>query len=40
MLVDSFLGALFERNGRVGNDAVNFASTVAAVVCVSAFRLF
>jgi uncharacterized protein (TIGR00297 family) len=40
MLVDSFLGALFERNGRVGNDAVNFVSTVAAVVGVSAFRLF
>jgi uncharacterized protein (TIGR00297 family) len=32
MLVDSLLGAWLERGGVVGNDAVNFASTVVAAV--------
>jgi uncharacterized protein (TIGR00297 family) len=32
MVIDSLLGACFERAGRVGNDAVNFASTVAAAL--------
>jgi uncharacterized membrane protein len=32
MLLDSLLGASLERAGVVGNDAVNFASTVAAAV--------
>jgi uncharacterized protein (TIGR00297 family) len=30
MLVDSFLGARFENRGQMGNDAVNFVSTVFA----------
>jgi uncharacterized protein (TIGR00297 family) len=32
MIVDSLLGASLERGGRVGNDVVNFASTVTAAV--------
>jgi uncharacterized protein (TIGR00297 family) len=32
MLVDSLLGASLERGGRVGNDSVNFASTVTAAL--------
>jgi len=32
MVVDSFLGALFERRGWIGNDSVNFISTVVAAV--------
>jgi len=32
MVVDSFLGALFERRGWIGNDSVNFISTVLAAV--------
>jgi uncharacterized protein (TIGR00297 family) len=31
MLADSYMGACFERHGLLGNDAVNFLSTVAAV---------
>ena len=35
MVADSFLGAVLERRGRLGNDAVNFLGTVlAAVVAV------
>jgi uncharacterized protein (TIGR00297 family) len=37
MLVDSYLGAWFERPGRLGNDAVNFISTVAAAALAAAF---
>jgi len=36
MLVDSFLGALFERRGWIGNDSVNFISTVVAAVGAAA----
>ncbi len=36
MLVDSFLGALFERRGWIGNDSVNFVSTVVAAVGAAA----
>lgn len=32
MLVDSLLGASLERGGRLSNDSVNFASTVAAAM--------
>jgi uncharacterized protein (TIGR00297 family) len=32
MVADSFLGALVERHGWLGNDAVNFLGTVTAVV--------
>jgi uncharacterized protein (TIGR00297 family) len=32
MVIDSFLGALFERRGWIGNDSVNFISTVVAAV--------
>ena len=35
MLVDSFLGALFERRGWIGNDSVNFISTVVAAVAAA-----
>ena len=31
-LTVSLLGASFERTGRVGNDAVNFASTLTAAL--------
>jgi uncharacterized protein (TIGR00297 family) len=41
MLADSYLGAWLERRGRLGNDAVNFISTVLAAVMATAFaRLF
>jgi uncharacterized membrane protein len=30
MLFDSVLGATFENRGRMGNDSVNFVSTVCA----------
>ena len=36
MVVDSFLGALFERRGWIGNDSVNFISTVVAAVTAAA----
>lgn len=36
MAVDSFLGALFERRGWMGNDSVNFISTVMAAVGAAA----
>src|SRR5215470_17971206 len=36
MVVDSFLGALFERRGWIGNDSVNFISTVLAAVGAAA----
>jgi uncharacterized protein (TIGR00297 family) len=36
MVVDSFLGALFERRGWIGNDSVNFISTVVAAVGAAA----
>jgi uncharacterized protein (TIGR00297 family) len=36
MIVDSFLGALFERRGWMGNDSVNFISTVVAAVGAAA----
>jgi uncharacterized protein (TIGR00297 family) len=36
MLVDSFLGALLERRGWIGNDSVNFISTVLAAVAAAA----
>ena len=36
MVVDSFLGALFERRGWIGNDSVNFISTVMAAVGAAA----
>lgn len=35
MVVDSFLGALFERRGWIGNDSVNFVSTVVAAVAAA-----
>jgi len=35
MIVDSFLGALFERRGWLGNDSVNFVSTVVAAVAAA-----
>jgi uncharacterized protein (TIGR00297 family) len=39
-LSDSLLGALFERNGYLGNDAVNFLNTaIAAVVALLLVRL-
>jgi uncharacterized protein (TIGR00297 family) len=41
MLADSFLGAWFERRGWLGNDAVNFLSTIfAAVLAATSVRLF
>jgi uncharacterized protein (TIGR00297 family) len=41
MLADSYLGAMVERRGRMGNDGVNFTSTaVAAVVAAAFLRLF
>jgi uncharacterized protein (TIGR00297 family) len=41
MLADSYLGAWFERRGRLGNDAVNFISTAfAAVLAIVSVRLF
>jgi len=36
MVVDSFLGALLERRGWIGNDSVNFISTVVAAVGAAA----
>ncbi len=40
MLADSYLGALVERRGRMGNDAVNFTSTaIAAVISAALLRL-
>jgi uncharacterized protein (TIGR00297 family) len=40
MLADSYLGALVERRGRMGNDAVNFASTaMAAAFAAGLMRL-
>jgi uncharacterized membrane protein len=40
MLADSYLGALCERRGWLGNDAVNFLSTLfAAVIAVAWARL-
>jgi uncharacterized protein (TIGR00297 family) len=36
MVVDSLLGALFERRGWIGNDSVNFISTVVAAVGAAA----
>jgi uncharacterized protein (TIGR00297 family) len=35
MVIDSFLGALFERRGWIGNDSVNFISTVMAAVAAA-----
>ncbi len=35
MVIDSFLGALFERRGWIGNDSVNFISTVLAAVAAA-----
>ena len=35
MVVDSFLGALFERRGWISNDSVNFVSTVVAAVAAA-----
>jgi uncharacterized protein (TIGR00297 family) len=40
MVVDSFLGALFERRGWIGNDSVNFISTVVAAVAAAAVAGF
>jgi uncharacterized membrane protein len=41
MLADSYLGAWFERRGRLGNDAVNFISTAfAAALATVSVRLF
>ena len=37
MLVDSYLGALCERRGWMGNDAVNFTSTLFSAVLGAAF---
>ena len=37
MIVDSYLGALLERRGWLGNDSVNFISTVFAAVAAAAF---
>lgn len=37
MLIDSFLGALCERRGWLGNDAVNLLSTLFAAVLAAAF---
>ena len=36
MLTDSYLGAWFERRGRLGNDAVNFISTAFAAILATA----
>jgi len=35
MVIDSFLGALLERRGWIGNDSVNFITTVMAAVAVA-----
>jgi uncharacterized protein (TIGR00297 family) len=35
MVIDSVLGALFERRGWIGNDSVNFISTVVAAVAAA-----
>jgi uncharacterized protein (TIGR00297 family) len=35
MMVDSFLGAVLERRGWMGNDSVNFVSTVVAAVAAA-----
>ena len=40
MVVDSLLGALFERRGWIGNDSVNFISTVVAAVGAAAIAGF
>lgn len=37
MLLDSYLGAWFERRGRLNNDAVNFISTAAAAALAGGF---
>jgi uncharacterized membrane protein len=37
MLADSYMGALLERRGWLGNDSVNFISTVLAAVVAAAF---
>jgi len=34
LLFDSLLGATLERKGLLNNDAVNFLSTLSAIVCV------
>ena len=40
MVADSYLGALLERRGRLGNDAVNFLGTlVAAIVALAVEKL-
>lgn len=40
MVADSYLGALLERRGRLGNDAVNFLGTLmAAIVAVAVEKL-
>ena len=36
MLADGYLGALVERRGRMGNDAVNFTSTAIAAAIAAA----
>jgi uncharacterized protein (TIGR00297 family) len=40
MIVDSFLGAVFERRGWIGNDSVNLVSTVIAAVGAAAVAGF
>jgi uncharacterized membrane protein len=40
MLFDSLLGATLQRPGRLGNDAVNFLSTVFAAAVTLAYGLF
>jgi uncharacterized protein (TIGR00297 family) len=37
---DSFLGAMLERRGWINNDAVNFLSTLVAVVAAGVFLIF
>jgi uncharacterized membrane protein len=32
MVADSYLGALLERRGRIGNDTVNFLGTALALL--------
>jgi uncharacterized protein (TIGR00297 family) len=39
-LVDSYLGALFERRGLLSNDAVNFLNTLIAAACAGALAGF
>lgn len=40
MLLDSYLGAWFERRGRLNNDAVNFVGTAAAALAGGLLGLF